>query len=169
MRMGNDRNERIKPVCKFGPGGDYVRFWPPGSYELPQLSANSLTKVLMSLSKIMENLLSSESGNMLAGRTAAGRAANRFDCWKGDLEDAVKSAKIDKPSHAASSTVIKGDRPRSGEPMLFADDWRVGIGTWRKPKHHIRACRRTAKKRAALSIPGQGTLFDVDFKSARTA
>jgi hypothetical protein len=41
--MNNGRDERIEPVCKFGPGGDYVSFWPPGSFELPQLSSNSLT------------------------------------------------------------------------------------------------------------------------------
>jgi hypothetical protein len=169
MRIEDDRNERMEPVCKFGPGGDYVSYWPPESYELAQLSTNSLTKVLFSLSKIMENLVSSESGNIAAGRTVRRRAGNKFSCGKGDLEDAVRSAKTVKPSHAASSTVIKGDRSGPGEPMLFPDDWRVGVRAGHKPKHRIRAYRRAAKKRSALVLPGQGTLFEVDFKSARSA
>jgi len=164
MRMKDDRNERTEPVCKFGPGGDYVSFWPPGSYELPRLSTNSLTKVLLSLSKIIENLVGSESGNILAGR-----AANRFVCGKGDFEDVVKSSTTDKPGHPASNAVIKDDRAGPGEPMLFADDWRAGGRAGHKPKHHIRAHRRTAKKRVSVSLSGQGSLFELDLQGAGTA
>jgi len=57
----------------------------------------------------------------------------------------------------------------SSEPMLFPDDCRISIRTGHKPKHGVRAYRRTAKKGPARGLSRQGSLFKSDFKSARTA
>jgi hypothetical protein len=169
MRMENDRNERIRPVCKFGPGGDYVSFWPAGSFELPQLSPNSLTKVLMGLSKIMENLVRRESGKISTVCAATAGPEKRIVYGKGDSEDVVEKHTSEGSADAASGAVAENDCPGTGERLLFADDRGISGSAWHKPKHHIRAHRRASRKRAAVGTGGQGTLFEADFEGAKSA
>jgi hypothetical protein len=57
----------------------------------------------------------------------------------------------------------------SGEPMLFADDHRINIRTWHKPRHSIRTYRRAAKKKPSAVLSGHGWLFTAEFKSVKTA
>jgi hypothetical protein len=167
--MEDDRNERFEPVCKFGPGGDFVSVWPPESYGLAQPSANSLTKLLARLSGMIGKLLGSEAFGVPAGPTGAYEVAEGIPSGKGDMDYAGKDFNVDEPGYAAAATVTASNRLFSGEAMLFADDWRTGGRAGRKPKHHIRTYRRTAKQRTAVSAGGQGTLFELDFKRARTA
>ena len=169
MRMENDENERIRPVCKFGPGGVFISVWPPGSFELSKLSPNSRTRVLLALSRIMENLVASESGRIPKTPTVAGRPANTFDCGKGDSGNVIEKTTTSRPADAASGPAIKNHRPRSGEPLLFSDDRRIGGRVGHKPKHRIRAHRRAPKKGAAVGAGRQGSLFEVNFKSAKSA
>ena len=168
MRMENDRNERIRPVCKFGPGGDFISFWPPGSFELPQLSSNSLTKVL-SLSKIMQHLVATESGKISAVPAVTADAVKRIVYGKGDSEDVVEEHTSVPSADAAPDTVAANNRSGTGESLLFPDDWRIGGRAGHKPKHHIRAHRRASRKRAVVGAAGQGTLFEADFKGAKSA
>jgi hypothetical protein len=116
--MDNYPNKQTEPVCKFGPGGDFVSFWP---------------------------------------------------AEKEREEYAAKNGGFEEPSHPAPDSTIKGDSQFSGEPMLFADDWRVGAAVRHKPKHGIRAHHRTATKRATVQFPRQGSLFNANFKSAKSA
>jgi hypothetical protein len=166
MNMENDRNERIRPVCKFGPGGDFISFWPPGSFELSQLSTNSLTKVLLALSKIMEKLVTTESGKNSAVPAVTAGPVKRIVYGKGDSEDVVEEHTSVPSADAASDTVAANNRPGAGESLLFPDDWRIGGRAGHKPKHHIRAHRRASRKRAVVGAAGQGTLFEADVKGA---
>jgi len=150
--MDSRLDNQIEPVCKFGPGGDFVSVWPGEPQQSRQPSTNRLTKLLTSLSEMISTLLGSELN------TAS----------KENLEYAVES-KADKSAYSPSTTVIKSDSLISGEPILFADDRRISVRAGHKPKHRIRAYRRAAKKRSALSFGGQGSLFETNFKSARIA
>jgi len=125
MNSDNDKDKQVEPLCKFGPGGDFISVWPTESAELPQR--------------------------------------------KGKLKHAVKNSEADKSAYAAPATVIKSDSYICGEPMLFADDWRIGVRDGHKSKHRIRTYRRIAKKRPALGLSGQGSLFETNFKIAKTA
>ena len=167
--MENDRNDRIRPVCKFGPGGDFVSFWPPGSFELPQLSTNSLTKVLMSLSKIMQHLVAAQSGKNPGVSAVPGVPSKRIVCGKGDSKDVLEERTNEPSADAASGPVIRDNRPHAGEPLLFPDDRRISGRAGHKPKHHVRAHRRTSRKRAVVGAAGKGTLFEADFKGAKSA
>jgi hypothetical protein len=68
-----------------------------------------------------------------------------------------------------TDSIAAADSGLSVEPLLFADDIRVGLRIGHKPKHHVRAHRRASKKRHGLEIAGQGSLFDANGKSARIA
>jgi len=110
--MKDDRNIEIVPLCKFGPGGNFVTVWPQ----------------------------------------------------KGTSEHAD-----DRITDPATGAAIKGSCLISDGPMLFADDCRISIRTWHKPKHNIRTYRRAVKKRPSAVLSGHSSLFAAEFKSAKTA
>ena len=130
--MDSRLNKQIEPVCRFGPGGDFISVWPsePQRFSL---------------------------------------ASKNIPFRKEILEYTAGTTRANGPAYPAPATVIKGDSLFPDEPMLFTDDWRVGLRAGHKPKHHIRAYRRAVKKRPALVLAGQGSLFDANFKSAKTA
>ena len=146
-----------EPLCKFGPGGDFVSYWPGGHGGLPRPAAGALGSLLSRLAELIRN--SNPAAEMPASHNQ----------HPADTED--RKHDDDRPNgiDAASVATAESDSPFSGEPMLFAHDCRTGKRTAHKPKHRIRAHRRAAKKGASASIPGQGTLFEIDFKGAKTA
>ncbi len=142
--MNTDLHKQTEPVCKFGPGGDFVTVWPKEPTPSPQPATNHLAKFLTSIAEIMTALLGSEFN------TTSADAGN-----------------IHRPTPAP---VIKSDSPFPPvQPMLFPGDWGIGARTGHKPKRCIRAYHRTAKRRLALSLPAQASLFETNFRSTKTA
>jgi hypothetical protein len=89
-------------------------------------------------------------------------------------ESDQRGAGVRRGAYAEAGSVAKHNRGVSEEPGLFADDWRISTAAKHKPNNRIRAHRTVAKKRAcvgsAMSFDqGQGTLFELDFKGAKTA
>jgi len=103
--MNTHLHKQSEPVCKFGPGGDFVTAWP----KEPTL-----------------------------------------------------------PPQPAPTPVIKSDSLFPVQPMLFPGDWAIAARTGHKTKRCIRAYHRTAKRKPALSLPTQGSLFETSFKSKKT-
>lgn len=133
-KMNTEKRTRIGPVCKFGPGGDFVSVWPRQLKPLFRRSQSRLVRLLGSMGGTIAELFDSEFSTV-----------------------------------QIESAGAEGGGGVSSEPMLFADDWRAGRQIRHKPKHRIRAYRRAAKKRAAVEFSGQGTLFEADGKSTKTA
>ena len=106
--MDVGQKQPIEPVCKFGPGGDFVSVWP-------------------------------------------------------------RDTKGAGPADARSSLGSQGSVGLSGQTLLFTDVRVSGSRAGHKPKHHIQAYRRTATKKPAEGSPPQGTLFETNSRSARTA
>ena len=167
--MDSRLNKRIEPICKFGPGGDFVSVWPKESTSSLKPAPNRLTKLLNSIAGIINATLGSEFDSTTKIPIDFTPQADRILYQEEKLKYAVKNSEANESSHTTSTAIIKSNSPLSGKPMLFADDWGVGSRVGRKSKHRIRTYRRTAKKRHALSLSGQGSLFETDFKSARTA
>lgn len=167
--MSSDKEKQIEPICRFGPGGDFVSVWPTELRESHQPSSNRLAKLLGSIAEIIAPLLGSEIDSTISTATNIQTTAEKIAAEKENLEYGVKVSHADKPAYAAPAPIIKGNRRFSGEPVLFADDWRISIRAGHKPKHSIRAYRRTAKKRSSSDVPGQDSLFETNFKIARTA
>ena len=135
------------PVCRFGPGGDYVKDWPAKKSQLPEPESNPLGKVLALIVDVMGTTVSGELMIQSQGPT-------------------------DEPDHTnyTASTAGAEDSSRiSAEPMLFADDSRSSRGVRHKPHYRIRAYRRSSRKRTARKIDTQATLFEVDTQSQSAA
>ncbi len=160
--------EQNEPICRFGPGGDFISVWPGKSSDSISSKPNSLNKALGSIAELVALMLGSEPEGISISRAGIQTNARRIFFAK----EKLKYASNNKPKAAvnsATTSVTKNDSKFRDEPMLFADDSRISINTGNKPKHRIRTYKRTAKKRSSISIPGQGSLFEVDVKSARTA
>ena len=162
-------NKEVEPVCIFGPGGDYVCVWPPRFAASPEPSSSRLRKLLGLLREIITAVLGSEL-NVPSAVSSSGRGVpEKTFAEEERVPYAIENNKADRGAYPSPTAIIESGRRFCSEPMLFADDWGGGVRTGRKPKHGIRAYRGTAKKRHGFSLPGQGSLFEADFKSARTA
>jgi len=104
--MNTHLHNQAEPVCKFGPGGDFVTVWPKEPTPSPQ---------------------------------------------------------------PMPTPVIESDSSFPAQPMLFPGDWAVAAQTGHKTKRGIRTYHRTAKRKPALSLSTQGSLFETNFKSKKTA
>jgi hypothetical protein len=170
-QMNNDRFKRIEPVCRFGPGGEFMSFWPENSLEFSSRQSwpNSLSKVLGSIARIISTKLGQQQ--LCADVTIENicQQAEEGSEHKEQTHNAKPNPKPDKSSYTPPNAVIRSNRKFPGQPMLFADDRGACRRTNNKPKHHIRAYRGTPKKRAAFDIARQSTLFEADFKSQKIA
>ncbi len=150
--MDSEADKQFEPVCRFGPGGDFVSIWPESSeFQLP--SQSRLLKVLACLNEIIGGLLGSEFNQSLTATA------------KTQPTPAVRFGQSRK-----SQDVLKGPAvQKEAQPMLFPDDSRIGLRAAHKPRLRIRACRRTTKKRPRIDPGEQGLLFAVELKIVRTA
>jgi len=158
--MISQKRKPKEPVCIFGPGGDFVSLWPRGSIVRRKPEDEKLTRIVGSLGEIIYRLLTSAE----VGRRV--RLAGELSGQNGKVEYASRPSNAVKAAYSSPGSVVKSDCEFSGEPMLFADDWRVGVRVRHKPKHHVRAHRRTSKEKAVSIVAGQGTLFEINLKSA---
>ena len=151
--MRNNVNiHRIDPVCRFGPGGDFVSTWPCNPEDYLRQPQSPLTKLLYSIAKMVGVQADIERNNYSIGE---------------DENESVQtgSRRVDAPAN----TNPQDNNEFCGQILLFADDRRACGRAEHKPKHRVRAHRRAAKKRPALRIAAQGSLFEADSKSAKTA
>ena len=167
--MDNHFNEQNEPVCRFGPGGDFVSFWPKQHSASHKAVPNSLALLLERLAKIINTKLTPDFDASADSPKITNQPQTLTLPEKGNLKYEVKHAKSEKPTDAAPAPVINSNCELQDQPMLFPDDRRVSIPTGHKPKHRIRAYRRTAKKKTPVQLPGQGSLFEADLRCAKTA
>ena len=162
---------RDEPICKFGPGGDYVRVWPGkagGKGDAVGAVENPLRKVLERLADIIGATvnIASVSGVGVEGPQEIGA------CEIVNETKEENHVAADNESGTGNAETIRDTQAHPAvraEPLLFADDSRVGAGVRRKSNYRIRAHRKTARKRAAQKIDGQGTLFEIDCTSQSAA
>jgi hypothetical protein len=160
-----DGQKDNNPLCRFGPGGDYIAEWKA---ENEFGEGNALSKVLEALGSIVA---------MMAGVEPRGIQSHKTNLNGGQLQDNghtsgfkfklhnFKSGKI----NAKANSNTKVGKMLPGEQMLFADDSGAVKDTGYKPKHSIRTYHGASKKRTNDWNFGQGSLFDDKHRSARTA
>jgi len=168
MKMMPDKNRQVEPLCKFGPGGDFVTAWQPqraGVFE----TSSRLVRLLSSAVEVVAVIL----GFKRAGPYVSLRGDScRDELIVLDREKVINAAQISRTGDTAyppATTVADNGGTLSAEPMLFPDLGGDGVGVKHKPKHGIRTYRRVAKKRSALRFAEQGSLFEGQFQSAKTA
>ena len=158
METGRFNNEDMTPICKFGPGGEYVSFLPKEYAEIASPN-NPLAKALEKIAKIMGTPIKSVSPVSL-------KPVKIYSMEEqGESEPNTKSIAC----IAASVGNSQADSKLSKQQSLFSVDAGACRAGGNKPAYRIRAYRRPARKRTAGKIGRQGTLFDDNLVRAKTA
>jgi len=159
---------KAEPLCKFGPGGDFIATWQPTLSESSS-SSNWLRRVLTFTLEPLALLLGLKPGSPSV-HTGHAVAVNEFTAHDEErIPNGVRNIRVDRPFDAAATGTAAADCLFPAQPLLFPDHRRTGLRIRHKPQHGVRTYRRTAKKRPALWLPEQGSLFEIDLPSARTA
>lgn len=151
------------PLCRFGPGGDFVSYWPKGSGEnYPESYENKLTKIIERLSRIISGMIQNRPDMQV---TFCGTEATILH-KKQDERTIIAKNTFKKQSHSATNTASLSDKKISGQQLLFADDWGASKRAGHKPKYNVRTHRRATKKKVSFKWHRQGSLFGAELKSA---
>ena len=160
-----DREKQSEPLCKFGPGGDFVAAWEPKTSEHPE-----------ALARLFASAVDALAAAFGLKRAGADMHLNNNICpneptelYREKPKDAIEYSTARDSTDAASTPAPANSGKFPGEPLLFPDLGRNGLRIKHKPKHRIRASRRTPKKGAAFRIPKQGSLFEGQLTRARIA
>ena len=167
--MDNSRDRNFEPVCRFGPGGDFTTVWPKDAIQSALPGPNSLTGVLNKIAFILNKALGSDAIGGTKPATNIQKTSVNKPGGEGTKTDADKDGKSNGPTDTETDRTAKGNIKFPGQQLLFTDYSRAGKSVRHKPKHRIRAHHRAAKKGTAFELAGQGSLFDDNLKSAKTA
>ena len=163
--MKPDRKRQAEPLCKFGPGGDFVAAWEPEPSERLETLARLIGSTVDALAAAFG--LKRFGVNAPLSSNVYPNEPTVLDMEKPN--DAIENSTARDSTDAASAPAFADDSTFSAEPLLFPDLVRNGIRIKHKPKHHIRASNRAAKKGAAFRIPKQGSLFEGQLAGAGIA
>ena len=162
--MTSSRNKQAEPLCKFGPGGDFTYVWRPEISE-SSTPSNWLVKFLASVVEVVAILI----GLKRIVPHIHLRKNELTVCHKEHVKYVFDNGNTQNTVNTSPTAAPKNGILFSGDPMLFPDHSRNGIRIRHKPKHRIRTYHRTTKKRFTLRPSQQSSLFESQFKSARTA
>ena len=160
-------DEKARPLdslCQFGPGGDFA--FPLSSDQAP-LQQNAFAGLGWALLGMVGAVFGLYEGEDLATSDFDKKTSLHGNCK--EPAHAELNTRSVSSSHAASTSNTGGHILFPAEPWLFPDDGRASTRVGPKPKHRVRTYGRTPRKRIPHDLPGQGTLFEVDFTRARTA
>jgi len=160
-----------EPLCRFGPGGEFVAVWsggaPAGSRGLRLLAAFvEAAAVVLGLRQSIASQQPSRRATPPLGKHATQEESRSQKEKQIHAIERSRALRVPDPSPAPAS---KDGRRLPGEPMLFPDVRRDGLRIEHKPKHRIRAYRGAAKKGASVRLSKQSTLFDAQLGSVRIA
>ncbi len=163
-----ERNSQAGPICKFGPGGDFIAIWQPEPSESSEVS-NCLVKLLTSVVEALAVVIGLKRIRSYVPLRNAFCSDELTVCHKEKVINVVENSKAYNTVDSAPTAAIENGSSFPGEPVLFPNLSRNGIRIKHKPKHNIRTYRRTTKKWSAFRLSKQGSLFESQFQSAQTA
>ena len=164
MNKNNRFNDEDFPICRFGPGGDFVTDWP---YKVEsKASRQPIGSALKAIAKMLDTVITEE---LLQSSTIEKiNLAINGELLTADLEDEIdinKSNESDAPPVSSSET----NRQLQKEPMLFDNASGAGGIIGHKQNHSIRTCRRPKRKKIAFGQSWQGSLFEPHDQSTKVA
>lgn len=156
------------PLCKFGPGGDYVNEWKALPSTQSSNKESPLGQVLNAIAEIIgatvQPELLTEIACALPPEPKKGvPEKNNLICQE-NKEDGYH-----QPDHSKTIPSPVPGGKLSKEPLLFSNDWGVGGGLKYKSNHRVRTHRKASRKKAAGPFNGQGTLFETHKPGRKTA
>jgi len=159
--MDGCKHTQIGPVCKFGPGGDFISIWPRKFLSFYERRRTMAAKLRDVLAGVMELLVGSEPSGAAAEHGPATSSAGQHICGF--------VANDYGPAEPGMAGITRSTGRLQTQTLLFADDFRAAGAGGHKPGRRIRAYRRAAKKKIHLKFSHQATLFEADRKGAKTA
>ncbi|MFC1738502.1 hypothetical protein ACFL1G_05570 [Planctomycetota bacterium] len=158
--MNNLPEKRPEPVCRFGPGGDFVLGWPVNNYQPALISGVPLINLIKSIAQTTTTLLSPE----LSPEPAASQASAKQQQYTRQITGyEFKNIKPGRTTSTGKNTLY------AGKQLLLPDFSSAYVRNCHKPKRRYRIRQTTAEKNTSFVIPGQGSLFEEDLQSAKTA
>jgi hypothetical protein len=167
-----DKNERFysnenSPICRFGPGGDFVTDWPASTAgKVSKASRRPIGTVLKAIAKMLDAVITEELLNS-STIEKINLAINGITLTP-DLENKIDVNKSDE-SNASTTAGIEAGGQLQTQPMLFDNASGTGTIAGNKQNIHIRANRRVKRKKTAFSQPWQGSLFESYPQSSKVA
>ncbi|OHB53051.1 MAG: hypothetical protein A2Y07_06535 [Planctomycetes bacterium GWF2_50_10] len=162
----NIRIQRIQeltiPVCKFGPGGDFINAWPemPAVISVP---TNPLGKVL---DKIVAIMGMAGVYNVTLSTVSSSRNLTARENYKEIQENVSTQNYADSNTQAASARAIDKAGTNKG---LFSNDIGTGPRAKTRPHNNLRTFRTASRKGLNRITNKQGTLFEADSTWAKSA
>ena len=158
--MNSIPDKKVMPLCKFGPGGDFVSVWLSCNYTSTLASEKPLTKLIKSIAQTITTLLSPE----LSWEPPASQASAKQQIYTRQITGyEFKNIKSGRTTFTGENTLY------AGKQLLLPDFSSDYLRNYHKPKHRYRIRQTTAKKKTSFVIPTQGSLFEEDLQSAKTA
>jgi len=159
-----EKARSLDSLCQFGPGGDFAFAWSSGQVPSQEKTSAGLGQTLLGMVGAVFGLYEGHDLAFPDTESKTSRRPNHKEPAHGELNTQSVS-----PPHAASTSDTGSHIRFPADSWLFPDDGRTGRRIVPKPKHRVRTHVRAPRKRTPLDLPGQGTLFEVDFPRARTA
>ncbi len=156
-------NDGNAPLCRFGPGGDYVKDWPTGTYKAQQKPIGS---VLSTIAKMLDTVIDEE---LMQNSTIAKIHSAIQNSKLPDLTEYEIEYEKSNDVNASSVSGVKISEQFSAEPMLFDNAAGAFGHSGNKQNDSVRAHRKPKRKRASFGRVWQGSLFDAHQQSAKVA
>ncbi len=160
----NEKARRLDSLCQFGPGGDFAFAWSSDQSPIQRNAFAGLGQALLGMVGAVFGLYGDKDLAISDFDSKTSLRGGRKEPAHAEL-----NAHTVCSSHAASTADSRSHIRFPAESRLFPDDGGAGTRIDPKPKHRVRTHGRTPRKRISHDVPGQGTLFEVDFPRARTA
>jgi hypothetical protein len=154
------------PVCRFGPGGDFVEDWPS---QASSKQTDSIAEILKVLAKMLDITITTK---LLQNSTIdkINLAINNADSSNLTVnkEGTLDTQKPTEPDAAAVGSA-EAHRKLSEKQMLFDNASGTGGIAGHKQNHGVRTHRRVKRKRTPFSTFRQGSLFEPYYESSKVA
>jgi len=160
-------NDENLPLCRFGPGGQYVTNWPgTAGNETSNASKRPISSVLNAISKMLDNVVSRE----LMQNSTVDKIYSAIQ--NSQLPDNLEyEIEFDKPNNinASSASGFEAGQQFQTQQMLFDNASGACQSFGHKPNNSVRAHHRPKRKRPAFGKPWQGSLFEPYQQSVKVA
>lgn len=156
-----------KPLCSFGPGGDFTAHWNELLKDSPP-PQTKLGRLLAILAEVVTATAASGRSPILSQTESEPTYTPNIRIVKTETKRGVHIKAIHS-TDAKAAGAAKAGRAVPGQLLLFGLDAGNGGNPGDKQDHSIRAHHRSAKKKPALRRAGQGSLFEADPSRAISA
>lgn len=151
------------PLCRFGPGGEYVTNWPGRT---SAKAGKPIASVLGAMAKMLDTVINQELlANSTIEKINAAIANAVIPDFMEETSDYDKSNDFNAEAVAGTQTCGQV----AAQHMLFDNAAGTGGQAGHKPNHSVRAYRKLKRKRPAFSRPWQGSLFESHQQSVKVA